>query len=76
MVAYQSLLMRKSSSTKVALNAAGWLFSRGYKLDMSAVNPPPLNEKPSSLLVDLPSYPFDHSKSYWCEPNQQGISVP
>ncbi|KAJ4403512.1 hypothetical protein N0V85_005079 [Neurospora sp. IMI 360204] len=66
-VAYQSLLMRNSSSTNAALNAAGWLFSRGYKLDMSAVNPPSNGRPSPSLLVDLPSYPFDHSKSYWRE---------
>lgn len=67
-VTYHSVLKRKSSAMQTALEVAGSLFSQGYDIDLAAVNDAasPNTHKPL-MLIDLPSYPFNHSKEYWTE---------
>ncbi|KUI56159.1 Lovastatin diketide synthase LovF [Cytospora mali] len=67
-VMYHSVLRRKSSAVQTALEAAGSLFCQGYGVDLAAVNDAAgfSNHKPL-MLIDLPSYPFNHSKEYWTE---------
>ncbi|KAK7734711.1 Type I Iterative PKS [Cytospora paraplurivora] len=67
-VTYHSLLKRKSSAIQTALEAAGSLFCQGYDINLAAVNDAasPTSHKPR-MLIDLPSYPFNHSKEYWLE---------
>ncbi|KAG6359884.1 hypothetical protein INS49_010937 [Diaporthe citri] len=66
-VAYKSVLARDSPADQTTLEAAGWLFTRGYHLDLSAVVVSSAAKKAATMLVDLPGYPFDHSTSYWNE---------
>nr|AUY61968.1 polyketide synthase [Clonostachys rosea] len=65
---YDSLLKRNASAHETLLQALGNLHSMGFNLDIRAANE--LLDGPdetSSLLVDLPEYPFDHSQHYWHE---------
>lgn len=67
-ITYHSLLRRKSSAAQNALEAAGSLFCQGYEVDLSAVNEARgSNGHKPLMLIDLPSYPFNHSKEYWLE---------
>lgn len=67
-ITYHSLLKRKSSAVRTALEAAGSLFCQGYEVDLSAVNDARGSDGHKPLmLIDLPSYPFNHSKEYWLE---------
>lgn len=67
-IPYHSVLRRKSSAVQTVLEAAGSLFCQGYDVDLAAVNnaASPSGSKPL-MLIDLPSYPFNHSKEYWTE---------
>ena len=64
---YYSVLQRRQSASKTALEMAGQLFCNGYPVDLTAVNTSPLGAEEISMAVDLPSYPFNHSKRYWDE---------
>ncbi|KAK4042013.1 PKS01 highly reducing polyketide synthase [Parachaetomium inaequale] len=63
-VQYRSVLRRDRDAQETALELAGSLFARGYPVDFRAVNQTP--ERPRTL-VDLPAYPWDHSRSHWAE---------
>ncbi|KAL6719039.1 hypothetical protein ACLMJK_003274 [Lecanora helva] len=63
---YESVLQRDHSGLQTALNLAGAVFARGGQLNSTAVN----NESDQNsirLLIDLPSYPWNHSQGYWEE---------
>ena len=66
-VGYETLLRRGSSATQTSLAAVGWLYCRGHNVDICKINEGSLKRTLPNLLVDLPSYPFNHSKSYWNE---------
>ncbi|KAI8253821.1 Highly reducing polyketide synthase alt5 [Colletotrichum sp. SAR 10_77] len=66
-VTYTSMLIRNRPADGTALDAAGYLFCRGYQLDMSAVISSTTGNTALKMLVDLPAYPFDHSTVYWNE---------
>ncbi|KAF7563913.1 hypothetical protein G7046_g192 [Stylonectria norvegica] len=67
-VEYYSLLGRNCSSLDTVLNAAGSLFCRGHLVDLEQVNNSTrLYEKKPEMLIDLPSYRFNHSQEYWLE---------
>jgi len=66
-VIFYSVLQRNQPASKTALETAGQLFCNGYPVDLTAVNTAPLRGKEISMAVDLPSYPFNHSKRYWDE---------
>ncbi|ORY08585.1 hypothetical protein BCR34DRAFT_603445 [Clohesyomyces aquaticus] len=59
---YSSALSRGHDAEQTALNLAGSLYCAGYPIDIASVN-----GRQGSQLVDLPSYPFNHSKRYWLE---------
>lgn len=68
---YSSILRRGESAHRSFLQAMGELHCRGVRLDLRRTNEP--TSPPASgrkLLVDLPEYPFDHSKGYWYESRQ------
>lgn len=65
-VAYDSVLKRGKDAAQTALEAAGNLFMHGLDIDVNAVNQIHL-ESIGTPLVDLPTYPWNHSKSYWSE---------
>lgn len=63
---YESVLKRDYDGPQSALDLAGAVFARGGQLNSLAVN----NESGKEtikLLVDLPSYPWNHSQGYWEE---------
>ncbi len=63
---YETLLKRGSSATQTSLAAAGRLYCRGYPVNIAKINDAQAKQQ-QNLLVDLPSYPFNHAKSYWSE---------
>lgn len=66
-VAYRSILKRNSDAEDTALEAACWLWCRGQAIDIEAINGTNAGASTAKMLVDLPPYPFNHSKSYWKE---------
>ncbi|RKL31435.1 Asperfuranone polyketide synthase afoG [Fusarium proliferatum] len=62
-IGYESVLRRGTSAVDNALGAANWLWCRGYEVDMSDAS----IAKDSSLVVNAPGYPFNHSNIYWNE---------
>ncbi|KAL6715297.1 hypothetical protein ACLMJK_007562 [Lecanora helva] len=66
-VEYFSALVRKSNAVKTAVDLVSNLVVRGHQIAFPAINRP--TELGShNLLVDLPSYSWNHSESYWAEP--------
>ena len=66
-VGYETLLKLGSSATQTLLAVSGWLYCRGHNIDICKINERSTKHMSSNLLVDLPSYPFNHSKTYWNE---------
>ena len=65
-IPYASALVRKRNAVETALELAAQLFTRGANLDFGAVNFPKPT-KPTTLLTDLPRYPWNRSTRYWQE---------
>lgn len=61
-----SLLKRYTHCGTTALEALGEIWARGHPVDFSWVWRSKEGFLPQ-LLVDLPPYPFNHSKAYWFE---------
>lgn len=69
-IAYISILKRSSNAVTTALGAMATLASLNYPIKFSAINKPEgigNNRKPQ-LLMDLPTYPWNHTRPYWAEP--------
>lgn len=64
---YHSLVSRNQNALRTALEVAGSLWSTGHTVDLAAVNSSVDTTKPT-MLVDLPSYPWNHQTSFWHEP--------
>lgn len=67
-VRYHSTLSRDRPARQTFLELLGLLYSYGYQVDIPKANE--TGQDPLSaehVLVDLPSYPFNHSKLYWHE---------
>ncbi|KAL6691259.1 polyketide synthase [Trichoderma pleuroticola] len=64
---YTSVLVRGTHAVQSALTMAGSLLSRGYSLETSAVAASDLTRINATVLVNLPSYSWDHSKRHWHE---------
>ncbi|KAF4334054.1 polyketide synthase [Fusarium beomiforme] len=62
-VGYESVLRRGASAVDTILGAANWLWCRGYEVDMFDTSV----AKDSSLVVNAPGYPFNHTNIYWNE---------
>ena len=65
-VGYSSILVRNRSARDTTLEAVGGLHCMGYPVILSQVNSPSPNRS-HRMLVDLPAYPFNHTKKYWLE---------
>ncbi|KAL8882951.1 MAG: hypothetical protein Q9198_000127 [Flavoplaca austrocitrina] len=61
-----STLSRGKDAIQTMFTAASQLAVLGYPINLQAVNDPKGEHQPS-LLTDLPTYPWDHSTSYWHE---------
>ncbi|KAI0460550.1 polyketide synthase [Xylaria acuta] len=66
-VKLHTVLKRGACAVNSALEAAGSLWARGYCVSLLATNNTYLGVDRSSMLTDLPSYPFNHSTEYWFE---------
>lgn len=64
-VKYHHALKRGESDVEAIMQAAGSLFTRGIGADLSKVNH--VDGIQPALMVDLPRYPFNHSREYWYE---------
>ena len=60
-ITYTSILRRGVDAQTAALEAAGVLWSRGVKIDLSAANQSP-HEPSLKALSDLPAYKWNHTK--------------
>lgn len=58
---YISTLLRNKNATTCLLTAIGRLYSHGYPVNFSAINPK------APILSDLPLYPWNYSNKYWDE---------
>jgi zearalenone synthase (highly reducing iterative type I polyketide synthase) len=67
-VSYASVLHRGEHAAESAVRAAAQLHIHGVPVRIRAVNRPlGTTSPPMKPLVDLPSYPWDHSLRYWAE---------
>jgi acyl transferase domain-containing protein len=62
---YNSILVRNKSAQDTALEVVGELHCMGYPVKLEEVND--LHAESRCMLVDLPAYPFDHTKKHWLE---------
>lgn len=69
-ITYVSILTRKVNAVTTALGAAATLASLNYPISFSAINRPMGIKEGSTpqLLVNLPTYAWNHTRSYWAEP--------
>jgi acyl transferase domain-containing protein/NADPH:quinone reductase-like Zn-dependent oxidoreductase len=65
-IRYLSALVRGKDACTTALDVAGSLFTEGFSVDLTSVNFPHGRGK-RNVLVDLPSYPWNHGTKYWDE---------
>ncbi|CAG8395028.1 unnamed protein product [Penicillium salamii] len=65
-ITYTSALRRGQDAQATALEAAGTLWSIGHAVDMAKVNHIDEEYKPK-VLIDLPTYPWNHDKGFWHE---------
>ncbi|KAL9029564.1 MAG: hypothetical protein Q9196_002212 [Gyalolechia fulgens] len=66
-VNYTSLLRRGLSATNTTMEAAGVLYSTGASIDVLKTSADFVGTAALHMLIDLPAYPFDHTKLYWSE---------
>nr|AEJ54468.1 reducing polyketide synthase [Dolichousnea longissima]AEJ54469.1 reducing polyketide synthase [Dolichousnea longissima] len=62
---YLPTLKRNANALQSALQLASALLVKGCAIDLSAVNH--IRGKKPAVLVDLPTYPWNHEHSYWHE---------
>lgn len=65
-IAYSSALKMDSPATETILHLAGELCCLGYPVNLEAANNISAGTD-AEMLVRLPSYPFNHSQTYWHE---------
>lgn len=64
---YVSCLKRSTDAVETMQNLVCELLTRGYPVDLKAVNAP-LGNETQIFTPDLPTYPWNHSIRYWQEP--------
>jgi NADPH:quinone reductase-like Zn-dependent oxidoreductase/ubiquinone/menaquinone biosynthesis C-methylase UbiE len=69
-IVYSSVLKRGNNAVTTALSMAATMVSLNYPVNFGAINRPEGMEgnRIPQLLVDLPLYPWNHTRSYWAEP--------
>jgi zearalenone synthase (highly reducing iterative type I polyketide synthase) len=63
-VEYTSVLKRQQDDVQMALACAGRLLVADVPVNLRSVHG---DNSPAKPLVDLPSYPWNHSAKFWCE---------
>ncbi|PVH93281.1 ketoacyl-synt-domain-containing protein [Periconia macrospinosa] len=67
-IGYNSILLRNRPATTTFLQAAGDLWCENYPVNIRLANELASDQPvPRSMLIDLPSYAFDHTHTYWHE---------
>ncbi|KAI1426762.1 putative polyketide synthase [Xylaria sp. FL1777] len=66
-ITYVSCLERGKDAVQTAQSLGATLLQKGYVLNMAHVNFP-TGDSSCQTIYDLPSYPWNHSVSYWNEP--------
>ncbi|KAG2019088.1 hypothetical protein GB937_005379 [Aspergillus fischeri] len=66
-IQYASVLTRKVDSVTTTLEVAGTLACLGSQVNFSAINDPLAEMLDTQVMVDLPPYAWNHSRSYWAE---------
>ncbi|KAL8766387.1 MAG: hypothetical protein Q9209_006821 [Squamulea sp. 1 TL-2023] len=64
---YLPSLTRKCNSLRSILALSGQLFELGHKISMGSVTSLIDSDSKRSVICDLPSYPWDHSQTFWNE---------
>ena len=64
---YLPSLVRIEDSVATMLQTAAHLFTKGSCLNISAINFPTKDPRQPTILTDLATYSWDHSKSHWYE---------
>ncbi|KAI1420233.1 hypothetical protein F5Y12DRAFT_719784 [Xylaria sp. FL1777] len=64
---YRSILARGQDAALTALRAMGWLWMKGVLVNLNKVNSRDEMPTERSVLVDMPSYCWNHTNSYWHE---------
>ncbi|PYI06694.1 hypothetical protein BO78DRAFT_429440 [Aspergillus sclerotiicarbonarius CBS 121057] len=64
---YDMTLQNRTHAIRSMLELVGRLHCRQLPLDLNTVNSSWDPPSPGKTLVDLPPYPFNHSRSYWLE---------
>ena len=68
-ISYISILTRRTDAVTTAMGAAATLASFNYPLNFKAINRPHMMKRSTpKLLVDLPPYSWNHTRTYWAEP--------
>lgn len=65
--AYLPSLVKGQDAIQSILNLAGKLFKHGVLLDFETINSLSLAQNRRAIIPDLPTYPWDHSNTYWFE---------
>jgi acyl transferase domain-containing protein len=66
-VRYCSTMRRGTSSHACIKELIGQLFVQAYPVAIHLSNSQCVTSAPSNMLVDLPNYSFNHTRSYWLE---------
>ncbi|KAI1102916.1 putative polyketide synthase [Jackrogersella minutella] len=66
-ITYQSALIRNRDACLTVLEATAALWARGVPANLERANRPVQTGPRPQVLVDLPSYPWNHSKQFWAE---------
>ncbi|KAK3174022.1 putative PKS/NRPS-like protein biosynthetic cluster [Lepraria neglecta] len=64
---YSPVLTRGRDAVESILSLSGWLFEYGYPVDIQSVNCLSKSNSRLRVLQNLPTYPWDHSTTYWQE---------
>jgi acyl transferase domain-containing protein len=64
---YSSALRRNISAVDTVQDVVGLLWTHGFLVDLNIFNAKPQSERRPKMLLDLPSYPFNRSRTYWHE---------
>lgn len=71
-IRYSSALVRNKCGVDTSLQLACWLFKNGYPINLDAINNPDGGHG-HQVLVDLPTYAWNHSNSYWAESRESRV---
>ncbi|KUJ10154.1 reducing type I polyketide synthase [Mollisia scopiformis] len=66
-ITYMPTLVRGKSAVETAAEALGNLWCRGHEVNLCLFNDSEVPSRQRNMLVDLPCYPFDHSRKFWLE---------